>query len=190
MKKTFYTLAALIITGDKVLENAPKRPYLIPGFKGTENRIDFSLKIAFNTVDAITKEEKRNDSMYETIDYNIISIWLLESEVKIGTGQDFENPVVIRGSKFTSSGGYTGELEVKMTLTMVMKNGTVLISAEDTSGKKAIFPFNKPYRAEFPKLDSAELSKRYALSWCSDLRKAILTHMVSYEKDIAENGNN
>ena len=177
-KSVYDTLDGLILTGEKVREDAFKKPSLIPGFRNGEPRIT----TYFNITDSVgNREMTRKESLYLEPDFNAIMIFIKHAEEIWIKDDDNEGHMIVMGSKFTEDGEYTGEQEVKGVIIYGKKKGVCYLKTETPAGMGAYFPFRKPHKANFKEggshLDSTLTSKYYALLWL-DIFKLSVSDML------------
>jgi len=172
----FETLKGLILTGEKVEDGAYKNPIVKPGFVNDRPR----LSAFFNRFE----HNARGDGISLIFDINSILIILQQMISTFAVDEEKEYSHVIKVSKFTEDGVYTGELEVKGILHFgVDKKGFRYIRLETASGLPATFKFKSPKRVNISgknvdKIDS-EISKFYGIVWAKAFRDAVVAKIIA-----------
>lgn len=192
-KKVYITLDDLIMSGEKVSQDALKRPTIMVGF------IDYKPRIAIylNMFDAHgDRNRNREQTLFILPDYNGLMVMLnLAKELFESSKENAHFKHVIQGSKFTDEGTYVpGELIVKAEVEFRIKKGLCEMSyTKPDNGITCKFKFREPMRSKFmvddSSMSSATVSKTYAKSWVEDYMSAIRVMQAKRYEKIAKDIN-
>jgi len=185
-KKNIYdTVDGLILTGEKVIPEAYKKPTLMPGFFNNKPRFATYFNITDTNND---RDAQRKESLFLIMDINATIVMFRMMKKLWASDEESEWSHTVRGPKFIPGPDgrdmlVPGELEVKGMIGFGTDSRKLrYVYIENAVGIKAYFFFKQPVRSVFKNVKGDEsvdisISRELALGWAEEYLLKVSTQM-------------